>query len=247
MTPPGGPFVVEEPFFLEEGQGWFTLLKPAGIPVFPPHEDPLGDCVLARLLHRRPSQRAMAWPPGFEGGICHRLDSSTTGLLLVALDLEGLRRIRAAFTEHALEKHYLFVSARDVPWDRGDIDRPIAHDPRRRDRMIVERGAATPHRGRWYPARTRFCRSPLRVAGGTVWEATMWTGVMHQIRAHAASLGLALAGDRLYGGGPPLPGSPPGLRFALHHCGLVGPGLRPAKAPLPDWVSCTLSSSTEPR
>ena len=54
------------------------LEKPAGIPVFRPHKDPAGDCLLARLLTARP-EHDDSFPDGFEGGILHRLDVSTSG------------------------------------------------------------------------------------------------------------------------------------------------------------------------
>ena len=97
--------------------------------------------------------------------------------------------------------------------------------------MVQQRSAGTPHRGRWYPADTR-----LRHLGGELWEAVITTGVMHQIRVHAASVGLALTGDRLYGGGASPPGgAPEGVAFALHHVGLRGGGLvSPTLAP-PAW------------
>lgn len=230
---------------LEEAEGWLTVLKPAGLPVFPPHADPQGDCVLARLLLRRPEQAGPDWERGFEGGLCHRLDTGTSGLLLVARAPAALRRIRAAFSSHGLEKRYLLVSARAPAWRTTEIDRPIAHDARRPDRMIVQRGVDTPHRGQWYPARTTFERAPFTVEGGTVWQATMRSGVMHQIRAHAAAAGLALAGDRRYGGGAPLPWFGP-LELCLHHLGLSGEGLHPRPAPLPSWPLRSLPTQRAP-
>jgi 23S rRNA-/tRNA-specific pseudouridylate synthase len=98
--------------------------------------------------------------------------------------------------------------------------------------MIVSRGAATPHRGKWYPADTRL-RLLGPVVGGWLWEAVITTGVMHQIRVHAASVGIPLLGDKRYGGGAPPQGS--AADFFLHHEGLTGPDLRPPKIPLPDF------------
>ncbi len=209
-----------------------TIVKPAGVPCFPPHDDPGGDCVLARLLHADPSRGALDWPDGFAGGIAHRLDVSTSGALLLADDPTELRAIREAFRTSQLTKTYRFLAAKDVPWDTHRCDRPIAHDRRRKQRMIVQRGDATPHRGKWYPAHTRFRR-----VTNTLWEAVITTGVTHQIRVHAAFVGLPLAGDRLYGGGDPPPHAPPHTTFLLHHLGLTGPGLRTAPIPLPPWAN----------
>lgn len=217
-----------------------ALAKPAGLPVFPPHAAPEGDCVLARLLAARPEQGQAPWPQGFEGGLAHRLDNPTSGLLLAARDPDSLSWIRSLFAEKRLDKRYRLVSARPVPWAENRCALPIGHDPRRRDRMVVKRGANTPCRGAWLPADTSFRRLGPLGRGWTAWEATMRSGVMHQIRVHAAFLGLPLVGDRLYGGGPPLdasalPGLPPAAPFLLHHRRISGPGLDLPACPLPDW------------
>ena len=89
-----------------------TLFKPAGIPVFPPHADPDGDCVLSRWLPQHPEQAAVHWPDGFAGGIAHRLDIGTSGALAVAASLDELEQLRSAFRDKALTKSYRFVSRR---------------------------------------------------------------------------------------------------------------------------------------
>ncbi len=213
-----------------------VVAKPAGIPCFPPHADPAGDCVLARLVAAGHVAPEADYPPGFAGGIAHRLDISTSGQLLVARSPAALARLRAAFSAHRLHKRYLLWTARSPGWARPGatttVDRPVAHDRKKKGRMVVQRGATTPHRGRWLPAETAFTVL-ARAAGGWLVQAEMRTGVMHQIRVHAGFAGLAIAGDRHYGGGPLPPGQPPALRFLLHHCGLTGPGLAPPAVPLP--------------
>lgn len=209
-----------------------TVDKPPGIPVFPPHADPSGDCVLRRLLAHAPWRAEIAWPEGFAGGIVHRLDTSTSGAVALAEDLDDLVVLRAAFAAGTLEKRYHLRVAREPPWDDNTCDRPIAHDPRRKDRMVVQRGASTPKRGRWMPARTTFAR--IR---GPLFEARIATGVMHQIRVHAAFLGIPLAGDRTYGGGPTPADAPPGATFLLHHVGFAGPGLATAQVGTPLWAA----------
>ncbi len=209
-----------------------TVCKPPGLTVFPPHTHPRGDCVLARLLAEQPERAHVDWPPGFQGGIAHRLDTSTSGALLVADDLAELQQLRSAFADGGFRKTYVFQAARDVPWDAHVVEHAIAHDPRRRSRMIVERGRSTPHRGRWYPAHTEFRRLE-----GLLFEAVIVTGVMHQIRVHAAFVGLALAGDALYGGGEPPEGAAPEAPFRLHHVGLEGPAGRTLPVELPAWAA----------
>ena len=208
-----------------------TVYKPAGLSVFPLHDDPGGDCVLARLLAAESARVGEPWRPGFEGGIAHRLDRSTSGAILVADDPGELERIREAFRGRALRKTYRFVAAKDVPWSENICEVRIAHDRRRKGRMVAERGASTPHRGRWHDARTRFQR-----VSGRLWQAEMRTGVMHQIRLHAAFVGIPLLGDRRYGGGPTPAGAPDGVDFFLHHLGLSGPGVATTPVARPAWT-----------
>lgn len=206
--------------------------KPAGVPVFPSPARPEAPHVLGRLLASEPWRATVAWPAAFAGGIAHRLDNATSGALLVADDLDALAAVRARFQAGALTKTYWFEARHDVPWDAHDIDLPLAHDPRHKARMVVRRGLDTPHRGPWLPARTTLQRR-----GARLWEATMRTGVMHQIRLHAAFVGLALRGDRLYGGGPPLDDA---VAFHLHHVGVRDDdGWTSAPVQRPSWISLT--------
>jgi len=213
---------------IAENEDLVWLEKPAGLPVFRPHKDPTGDCILGRLLKVRPEQGA-SFPDGFEGGILHRLDVSTSGVVLACKHPDRFARFRGLFTQKELEKSYLFLTHREVRWSENTIDRPLAHHKTKKKRMTVKRGETTPHRGKWYPACTSF-----RHIEGPLWEAVIQTGVTHQIRAHAAFAGLALAGDRIYGGHP-LEVSPKGVDFALHHRGMTGGGLPEMFSNPPSW------------
>lgn len=208
--PDAGPRVLAGP---GAGSPWSWVYKPPGLPVFPPNRG-TGPSLLRWLVAEGVAEEG--FPPGFGAGIAHRLDTSTSGVVLVASDAAALAGLREAFALGRFVKVYRFLSFRDVSWDRSALEAPLAHHPRRKDRMVVQRGQDTPHRGRWYPASTRLER-----LAPPVWQATITTGVMHQVRLHAAYAGLALAGDRLYGGGAWL-GAPDGVGFGLHHVGLSG-------------------------
>lgn len=228
------------------GPDLLGVRKPPGVSCFPLHARPEADCVHRRVVSAYPDQADLAWPLGFDAGIAHRLDISTSGLLLVARSVPALAALRERFSSGRLRKTYRFLTARAVPWDRNAVDRPIAHDRRRKGRVVVQRGRDTPHRGRWREARTQFrCLGP--VDGGLwMWEAVMHTGVMHQIRVHAAFVGLALAGDRIYGGGTLDLARPPATDFALHHLGLEGPDLHPTPVPTPAWWPALLPPGDAP-
>ena len=153
-----------------------TLAKPAGLSVFPRHGNPDADCLLSQLLLEQPWRTKLTWPPGFEGGIAHRLDIGTSGAVAVADSVEELTEIRGAFAAQRLLKTYWLWSAREVSWDAHHCAKPLAHDRRHRGRMVVKRSANTPHRGRWLDAETTFNR-----LDGALWQAQMRSGVTHQI------------------------------------------------------------------
>lgn len=208
---------------LKREPDWLWLLKPAGLPVFPLHADPDSDCVLKRLLAELPEQGQGAWPEGFQGGLAHRLDIPTSGVLLAARTSEALLRAREAFASKSLVKRYRFLSAGVLTLEHCTLE--IAHHPKNRRKMVVRRGPRTRCRGKWYPADTRF-----RALGGPLYEAVITTGVMHQIRVHAAHAGVPLLGDSLYGGEPTLEGG-----FYLHHAHLKGLGGCPYIPQPSDW------------
>lgn len=209
-----------------------TLFKPAGIPVFPPHRDPDGDCVLRHLYDQDPARALIQWPAGFEGGLAHRLDISTSGALLIADDVAELAWLREIFASKRFVKTYRLLTAREVGWDLNRCDFALAHDRKKRSRMVVQRGSQTPHRGKWLEASTQFQR-----VDGPLFEAQMSTGVMHQIRVHAAFIGIPLLGDKLYGGGETPATAPEGLRFFLHHVGMGCSEVETEPVLMPAWAA----------
>ena len=215
---------------VEATDDWLFLHKPAGVPVFPRHDGTPGPCLLHALLAEVPTQQE-DFPDGFAGGIAHRLDVWTSGLVVAARSVAALTRARALFADGALAKQYVFLTDRYVPWDHTEVAHPLAHDRKHKRRMVWQRSPNTPHRGRWFPARTALRRGSSRSGGLARWEATITTGVTHQIRLHAASAGLALLGDRLYGGTRRADG-----RFFLHARRIDGWPVRTPELPIPeDW------------
>lgn len=183
----------------------FFLYKPPGLPVFPPHQNPEAPSLLAWWLQNGGTSEG--WPPGFEGGLAHRLDNLTGGLMVAARSPAQLEILRAAFADKSLRKIYVFRSQgklKTLPL----LTDAIAHHPKKNDRMVVQGHPGTVHRGKWYPAWTQF-----RDLGNQWWEAEIRTGVMHQIRVHAAWAGLPLEGDPIYGDGKGT--------FSLWHIGII--------------------------
>lgn len=240
----GGAARAQLPRLVHEDDALIAVFKPAGLPVLSPRGEAEGDCLAAWLLEQEPSRRDLSFPEGFGAGALHRLDTSTSGLVLFARTPASFVPLRALFSGHALVKRYLLVAVGPSAWAERVIDAPIAHHPQKRDRMVVQRGPGTAARGRWLPAVTTLRRlgpppDPVAMTAPTLFSAEIRTGVMHQIRAHAAFAGVPLLGDRRYGGGPTPPDAPAGVEFFLHHAEVRGPGLAvPALPPPPGWPRC---------
>ena len=175
--------------------------KPAGMPSHPLKPGELGTAANA-LVARFPELLRIG-PAPREGGLVHRLDTDTSGLLLAARTAVAHAALRAQFAGRTVEKGYLALCAGEIH-AAGEVALPLAHDPQdpRKVRAASDPEWAEQHDAR--PAVTRY--SPRDHRGGfTLLEVEIPTGVLHQIRAHLAFIGHPLAGDTLYGG-PEVPG-----------------------------------------
>ena len=212
--------------------------KPAGMPSHPLKPGETGTAANA-LVGRFPELAGIG-PAAREGGLVHRLDADTSGLLLAARTEAAHAMLRAQFTARSVEKGYLALVAGELHAG-GEIDVPLAHDPHdhRKVRAASDAEWAETHGAR--PAVTRFTPAERR-AGFTLVEVEIATGVLHQIRAHLAFIGHPLAGDVLYGG-PAVAGL--GRHF-LHaaRLGFLHPdGSKPRFAsPLPDDLASVLAA-----
>ncbi len=179
---------------LAETADWVACDKPAGLPTHPLH--PRERETLASALVARYPEIARLGEPPLMGGILHRLDTDTSGLVLAARHTAAYACLRAQFTAHQVAKTYLALVAGGVTRG-GELTHLLAHQPGQRGRMVDANSLRSPDRA--MRAVTAF--EPLARHGGfTLLEVTILTGVTHQIRCQLALAGLPLAGDRLYGG-----------------------------------------------
>ena len=203
--------------------------KAAGIPSHPLRPGERGTVVNALVASYPECAEASADPR--EGGLVHRLDTLTSGVLLAARDHETWGALRDAFSGRQVDKRYLAVVTGPVA-DEGEIDLPLRH---RADH--VEPALS----GGGREALTDF-RVLARAGDAALLEVRIHTGVLHQIRAHLAAIGAPVLGDLAYGGRPH-----PGLdRFFLHaaRLGFVHPatGTRlELSAPLPPELRAVLA------
>jgi 23S rRNA pseudouridine1911/1915/1917 synthase len=164
-----------------------VIAKPAGIPTHPVASHRAGTLV-NRLLGMGTSLSTEGGPE--RPGIVHRLDSGTSGLLIVAKDDTTHRSLQAMFRAHAIDRRYLALVRGEPSHDRFAVDAPLA---RRRARIVV-RAESGKVAETWFDVRERL-------GGAALLEATPRTGRTHQIRVHLSSVGHPILGDRRYGGG----------------------------------------------
>jgi 23S rRNA pseudouridine1911/1915/1917 synthase len=230
-------------YVLLETPDLVVLDKPAGQPTAPLDPGERGTLANA-LVARYPELAGIGFSPR-EPGLCHRLDTGTSGLVLAARTTEAFEVLSRALKEGRLDKRYLVIcAALDLP-ESGTIEIPLAPHPKDRRRVYACVHPRDVARLGPRPASTSYQK--LREQGPwALVEVKAPKAARHQIRAHFAAIEHPLAGDALYGG-PPLPGhvegTEEGARHALHAHRIVwkGDGAVPAftveSALPPDLVS----------
>lgn len=211
--------------------------KPAGVPSAPLRGGELGTLANG-LAARFPETRELS----HEGGLVHRLDTGTSGLLVAARTAAAFEALRARMQAGRIQKRYLLVcAAADLP-EVGTIDLPLASDPKNAKRVLPVVGGRVRTLGPGRPAVTEW--RLVRVSGGrALVEARVAKATRHQIRAHFAAIEHPLAGDELYGGE-----RVEGLgRHALHAAGIDWEGDRVVRAfsvesPLPSDLQALVAA-----
>jgi 23S rRNA pseudouridine1911/1915/1917 synthase len=194
--------MASKPNLIYEDRDLLIIYKPAGMPSASLKEGEEGT-LAAWILARFPEQSGIG-PGETEGGLVHRLDNDTSGVVAAARTEKAYAKLREQFQQGMVRKEYLGLVVGHPP-ARGSIDAPIAHHPRKKKKMVVCESEARAKDWGGRPATTKFSvlqRYTLSQAEGStpyaLVEVSITTGVRHQIRVHLASLGYPIAGDRLY-------------------------------------------------
>ena len=203
------------PILFEDGEA-LVIDKPGGLPIERPRaggrslENHLDELKLG--FQRRPVP-------------VHRIDTDTSGCLLLARNPKSLKRFARAFEERVVGKRYLGILAGVLQESEGTVELALSKI------SSAEKGWRMIPAKKGKPSVTHW-RVVAEVDGRALVEFRPETGRTHQIRVHAASgLGIPLLGDPVYGDGKGA------ARTMLHAASLEVPreGKPPivAEAPLP--------------
>ena len=157
-----------------------VLNKPSGLLSVPGRGEDKADCLASRVQAEYP-----------DALVVHRLDMSTSGILVMARGIEAQRALSRSFELRATQKCYVALVAGCLE-GAGEVDLPLITDWPNRPRQMVdfERGksALTCYRALAYDAALDMTRV----------ELIPITGRSHQLRVHMLALGHPIFGDDLY-------------------------------------------------
>lgn len=158
-----------------------ALNKPSGLLSVPGRGPDKQDCLLSRVQADYP-----------EVLVVHRLDMSTSGLLLLARHTTAQSALSRLFAERQIQKTYhAIVSGKPNPAE-GDIDLPLITDwpnrPRQKIDFDIGKAALTHYKTLSYNPEAQTSRIQLQPH----------TGRSHQLRVHMQAIGCAILGDDLY-------------------------------------------------
>ena len=194
-----------EDMVLFEDKSLLAISKPAGLAVHPnaanweinPAASLLGEPTLVSMIFSARPEMAKG---GIERlGLVHRLDRDTSGLMLLAKNVEAQRTLTDGFRERLMAKTYIGVVAGIPAQRKGSIDAPIGRATGFKKIKVWEYGreALTDY---VVKERAKTC---------SLLEIHPQTGRTNQIRIHLAHIGHPIMGDKLYGG-------PTAPRMLLH-------------------------------
>ena len=177
-------FVGWEPDIVYEDEDLVAVNKPAGMLSVP------GKAPITNVYETIQAR----YPDATGPMLLHRLDMSTSGVLLFAKNKDAHKTLQQAFVHQQIQKCYIALLENPLEKFEGTIDFPMCLNPFDRPRQKLDRAygrqAITDYKVlETTPEHTRVAFFPI-------------TGRSHQLRVHAAhKLGLAspIIGDELYG------------------------------------------------
>lgn len=127
---------------------------------------------------------------GERGGIVHRLDRATSGVMICAKNETTLKFLQKQFSDRKVKKTYIAVVLGHPKLDEAEIDAPIGRDFKDPKRFKVDKdGKVAQTMYKVIKQNSRF----------TTLELKPLTGRTHQLRVHLQYIKSPIVGDPLYG------------------------------------------------
>lgn len=161
--------------------------KPRGLVVHPAAGHVEGTLVNALLYHFK--DLSSSFPDDKERpGIIHRLDKDTSGLLLVAKNVQAKNAFSKLFLLRQIQKEYLAICVNSPKITH--IKTNISRNPANRKEMIVsDKGKVA----------TTNCLVLFSNNNLSLVQLYPFTGRTHQLRVHLKHIGSPILGDPIYG------------------------------------------------
>lgn len=206
------------PDILATGDGYLVVNKAAGMPVMPlkPEEK---DTVLNAVITGYPQLQGVG-EGGLRSGVVHRLDTDTSGTLIIATKEECWKSLRTAFKEHKTTKRYkAIVHGKLKGGGQEQMNLVIAQHKPAKVRVVTK---AMTNNGQSNSSERTCDLSWQTLANfrdaATLVEIELGTGFLHQIRVMFAHMGHPVIGDKLYGNNFKLAKHLNPKRQMLHAC-----------------------------
>ncbi|UTC63313.1 RNA pseudouridine synthase [Treponema sp. OMZ 788] len=195
-----------------ENEAYAVLYKPRGIPTAPLSADEEGT-LISHFLKRCPEAYAVKGKKDIEAGLIHRLDTATSGLVLIAKNQETYDALDLMQSNNLIKKTYAAFTdindAADLNPDFSPSSLPYrissqfrSYGPKGKKVLPVfygMRGFCST--GKIYTTNIiEIINFPPRGNSVPMVSCTLTQGFRHQVRAHLASIGLPIYGDPLYNG-----------------------------------------------
>lgn len=168
-----------------------VINKAAGMVVHPASSHGTGT-VVNGILALYPEVAQVGQPA--RPGIVHRLDSGTTGMMVVARSQRAYDSLVEALSEHEVGREYLALSWGWFDAPTAVVDAAIGRHPRDPMKMAVVNS------GKWARTHLEVVETFNVPAQLSLVKCTLETGRTHQIRVHLAAVQHPVVGDAMYGG-----------------------------------------------